>query len=267
MMTFFAVIQRNWLIYSRNFPIAFFINRVMGETYSIISVWLLYEFLFLNTVSTNFYSLTGTKDYLTYAVIGIAFYNFAVATLMNSGRSLITELREGTLNSLLITPYSRWGYFIGIFIEQLLRALLEFFILMCIGLLFGANLTGIPLIYWLITLTFASVCFFSMSLMLSNIMLYFRDTFLSQNTLFLIMLVICGVTFPTEFLPEWIQWLSYLIPLTQVLELFRILTLSESFNEVSFLIISGLLVSGIYLLVGYFWYLKVERKLSATSFD
>lgn len=57
-----------------------------------------------------FYSYTGTDDYHTYTVIGIAFYTFVVAILMNTGRALITELREGTLQWLSITPYSKAGY-------------------------------------------------------------------------------------------------------------------------------------------------------------
>jgi len=52
-------------------------------------------------------------------------------------------------------------------------------------------------------------------------MLYTRDTYISQNTLFAILFLICGVTFPVQYLPSWLQTLAQFIPVTQALFVVR----------------------------------------------
>jgi len=55
----------------------------------------------------EFGKYTGGADYMTYIVLGSALNVLAVSTLMNIGRALISELREGTLETLLLSPAPR----------------------------------------------------------------------------------------------------------------------------------------------------------------
>jgi len=84
--------------------------------------YFLYLYFAKERISDDFISYTNGADYLTYIVLGSALNTLAVAVLMNVGRALITELREGTLEPLLLSPASRTGYFLGCLFEQSSRA-------------------------------------------------------------------------------------------------------------------------------------------------
>ena len=102
---------------------------------------LFYILLFMNgNMNKEFGAYAEGADYMTYVVLGSALNVLAVSVLMNIGRALITELREGTLEVLLLSPAPRKNYFVGCLLEQTTRALIEFGTVLVIGALLGANL-------------------------------------------------------------------------------------------------------------------------------
>ncbi len=119
-----AIIRRNWQMYVRYFPITLFFNRILDIGFKLLGLWLVSNFLFDNKIQVN--NVIEYRDYFSYAAIGLIFYNVSIAILMNVGRALITEVREGTLESTLVSPYSIVKYYFGIFFEQLGRTFLEF---------------------------------------------------------------------------------------------------------------------------------------------
>jgi ABC-2 type transport system permease protein len=60
-----------------------------------------------------------------------------------------------------------------------------------------------------------------MALLLGAIMLRTRDTYIVQNTLFSITLLICGFQFPPQYLPLSLQWAGEIFPLKGALQLLR----------------------------------------------
>src|SRR5205085_11894948 len=67
----------------------------------------------------------------------------------------------------------------------------------------------------------ALIGLFGMSVVLGAVMLATGDTYLSQNTLFIAMLLLCGFTFPPNYLPLPLQWLGAALPVTGALRLLR----------------------------------------------
>lgn len=263
-----AVIVRNWQMYKRYFPFGLFINRILSCVYSLMGVWLISYFLFQGQVNEVMDSYLGSSNYFTYAATGIIFFSIAVATLMNVGRALITEVRQGTLISLLITPYKVSRYFLGTFFEQLGRSMLEFLALLIVSTLLGANLLNVSFAQWLIGLGFTFFVSFCLSIFLANIMLQLRDTYISQNTLFVLMMLLCGITFPKEVLPMWMQWIGNAIPLTQAVDVFRIVCfLPERMSELPGLLAIGSCSAIVYLTIGLVWYKKTERKVISYIFE
>lgn len=255
-------------MYRRYFPLTLFINRVLDSSFQLIGLWLIAHILFANEVSSTSKNLFQTSDYFTYATVGMLFYSLSVTILMNVGRALITEVREGTLTSLLITPYKIMNYYFGVFIEQLWRALFEFLALFLVALFLGANLFSVSFSKWLLGILFVTLASFCMSIFLSNIMLMLRDTFISQNTLFILMFLVSGVTFPRSILPQWIQFIGNFIPMTQILEVIRMLysstTVGAQFYQIVFL---GSISSVVYFLIGIIWYKKTEQKIIGYIFE
>lgn len=263
----YATYRKNRIGILRAVPWSFLFSRVITGVTQIVFPWLLYHFYLRGRLAESFFSYTGTNDYITYVVLGSAFNVLAVATLMNIGRALITELREGTLEPLLLSPASRTGYFLGCLLEQTSRALLEFFLVMLTGWLLGADLSRLFRPEALAVILLAVFSFFCMGLSLSAVMLKTRDTYLSQNTLFNAMSLVCGIMFPLAYLPAAVQRLAQLFPLTSVVELFRRAMLGgQSLGENFPLLLQTLGLALAYLLAGAFCYRRMERKLIESVF-
>ncbi|AEL10661.1 MULTISPECIES: ABC transporter permease [Streptococcus] len=255
-----AVIKRNWQMYKRYFPITLFLNRILDAFFQLIVFWLIANYMFTNQskIGSGYF----IKDYFTYAAIGMIFYNVSVAVLMNVGRSLITEVKEGTLESLLITPYKVRKYYFGVFIEQLGRTCIECMCTILLALMLGAEILSISPVVWILGTVYVSLISFCMGVLLSNIMLWLRDTFLSQNTLFVVIFLLSGITFPRHILPIPLSFIGELIPLTHALEFIRMLMTSNyTYNDIFNVVLKGLIGAVIYYLVGLFYYKKVEQKV------
>ena len=124
----------------RAVPWSFMVSRITTGVIQIIIPYFIYVFMMKGNVTNTFYKYAGGADYMTYVVLGSALNVLAVSTLMNIGRAMITELREGTLEMLLLSPSSRGSYFAGCLMEQTTRALLEFGTVLAVGACCGANL-------------------------------------------------------------------------------------------------------------------------------
>lgn len=257
-----ATYKKNRLGIKRAYPWSFIFGRLVGGIFAVIFPYFIYTYFFKGHLDSNFYIYTQKADYITYVVLGAAIHVLGMATLMNVGRTLITELREGTLEAFLISPASRNGYFIGCMIEQIGRSCLEFGTVLLVGWLFGAKLGKIFSFQSIIVICITIFSFFAMALTLSSLMLYTRDTYISQNTLFFFMSLACGISFPIEYLPIWLQRFSHIFPMTAALKLFRaVIILNEDISAHTHLVLEIVLLSIIYIIIGLLWFVKIERKL------
>lgn len=262
-----ATAIRNFITVKRAYPWSFVFGRILSGFYIAAFSFFIYHYIFKNRLEDSFKFYTGSSDYMTFVVLGAAIYTFAVAILMNVGRSLMNELREGTIEPLLLSPLSRYGYFLGNLIEQLWRSLIEFSIILFVGWLFGAKFENINSIQFILVVIVSVLSFFSMGVALASIMLYTRDTYISQNTLFIIMSFICGISFPIQYLPVWLQKISQLLPVTSAVELFRkVIILHETIYQNPFLLIKLTFLCLIYCLSGFWWLRKIEKDLIEKNF-
>lgn len=91
-------------------------------------------------------------------------------------------------------------------------------------------------------------------------MLLTRDTYIVQNTFMAIILIICGITFPINFLPIVIQGIGMVFPLTPALIAFRnCIIANQSLYENIDLIVLALLSSIIFTILGIFILKKIEK--------
>ena len=255
-----AVYNKNRAI-SKTYPKTFVLQRLICGLEAIGFPLFIYFFIFKGKISASFYENIHTTDYITYIILGQSLNILSFATLMNVGRCLISEIREGTLEVFLLSPASRIGYFIGCYLEQFFMSIIEFLIIIFIGIILGARITIDDIIILSIIVIIASVSFLSLSFSVASIMVFTRDSYLTQNTFFNLMSVICGVSFPIGYLPSWIQPLSALFPLTPTLQLFRNCILNnQTLSENTFLLLHIFIISIIYLSIGYKWFTVLEKK-------
>lgn len=254
-----ATFHRNFTIQLRAYPKDFFIGNVLSSVYTAVSAFFMYHLLFGGQMKASFSAYTGTTDYISYVIVGNCMYLLMVRTLLNVSRSLITELREGTLESLMLAPFHRIQYFLGNMLQQTITTSGEVMVMLLVCLPFGVKLTEINIPSAILSFTLALFSFFSISLLLAALMLYSRDTYISQNTLFAILFLICGVTFPVQYLPVWVQHIAHFIPVTQSLEVVRssvlqgasVSTLWESYLQI-------ILLSSVYCGIGFSFIKRVE---------
>jgi ABC-2 type transport system permease protein len=259
-LPFSATFQRNYLVMKRAFPWSFFLGHILSGFYIIIFAYLSYFFVFKKDLSSRFLASAGTNDYLSYVILGGLLYSFSVSLLMIASRALITELREGTLESLLLTPSSRKGYFLGYVAQGLMRVCIEFAVITSAGYFFGLHLHHINWTGVLIVLVILVASTFAQALVLGSFMLYFRDTYITQNTLFVMMGLVCSITFPASFLPDGFRWIGNIMPLTYGVDALRMVwiegkPLVDTLQLLWKIIILGL----IYFPIGSFLMKRMEK--------
>lgn len=263
----FSTYRKNRIGILRAVPWSFMVSRIVTGVTQIVFPYFVYCYFMHGNLNSEFSEYANGADYITYIVLGSALNVLAVATLMNIGRTLITELREGTLEILLLSPAPRSKYFLGCLLEQTTRALLEFETVLIAGALLGAKLRYFLSLQTLIAIVLAILSFFCMGILLSSVMLYTRDTYLTQNTLFVTMSLVCGITYPIQYLPEWVRNVAQIFPLTPAVTLFRNVVIGhENLINNGFLIVQIVILSGIYLILGMSWYQSMERKLVESIF-
>lgn len=267
MSVLIATMKRNRIIAKRVFPWSFIVERFINGFFIVLSSFFVYYYLFRRGLDPSFTMYTGNTNYLGFIILGAADYTFAVSILMNTGRSLMNELREGTLETLLLAPASRIGYFLGTFVEQIGRSSLQFIGILVMGWLLGIHFPSINIGDTLLVFLLSLVSFFGMGICLAGLMLHLRDTYITQNTLFIIMSFLSGIAFPVQYLPYWLQTVSHLFPLSSSLKLFRYVILSgHSLTSHLDLVLELAGLSIVYGFIGLWWLAKLEKKLLENMF-
>lgn len=257
--TLHATFIRNFIIQLRAYPKDFFIGNLLTGIYTSLSAFFMYNLMFKGNMNSSFAQYAGTGDYISYVIVGTAVYLYVVRTCLNVSRSLITELREGTLESIMIAPFNRIQYFVGNMLQQVITTSLEIVVAIIVSIPFGLRLPNFNLISFIIVFIISLFSFFSLSMVLACIMLYFRDTYISQNTLFLGLFLLCGITFPMQYLPHGVQFISRLIPITDAVNLIRGASLlGLGVKEQMTGIIYVFLLSAVYCTLGFKLMKKIE---------
>lgn len=255
-----GTLKKNLLVKYRAYPMDFFIGNVLSGFYTALGAYMMYKLMFAKKLSPTFAQFTGTRDYMSYVIVGSLIYIFVIRTCLNVSRSLITELREGTLESLMLAPFRRVEYFLGNMLVQTITTTVEIFISLLVAIPFGINFSHFNLAGFIGAAIFSLYAYFGVSMILGVIMLYTRDTYISQNTLFTFLFLVCGITFPPQYLPGWLRLIAELIPITQSVTLIRNSTLlDKGFLEQLPLLFRTFLLSSAYILTGFLFMKKCEE--------
>jgi ABC-2 type transport system permease protein len=257
----YATMLRNWIINLRAYRWSFFLGNLVESVLTVLMAYFIYHFLAGSQIGKDFIAGAGTSDYMSFLILGTAVLNFSINLMLGISRSLITERREGTLDSLLLAPAQRLEYFAGIGLQWTLNSLGETLIMLLLAWPFGLNLSHINLLTLLMALPVAFIGLFGMSTVLGAIMLATGDTYISQNTLFAAMTLLCGFLFPASYLPVPLQWLGDALPVSGALRLLRGAMLSgttptAALSETALYLLLG----SLYAVVGLLLMHRAERR-------
>ena len=88
----FSTYHKNRIGILRAVPWSFMVSRVITGVTQIIFPYFVYRYFMHGNLNNEVSKYVNGADYITYIVLGSALNVLAVATLMNIGRALITEL-------------------------------------------------------------------------------------------------------------------------------------------------------------------------------
>jgi len=166
-----------------------------------------------------------TKNYLDFMAPGIVVMTTIFGGVFG-GLSIVWDRRLGFLNKMLAAPISRSSIPIGKMIATSLISSLQATLIIVAALVLGANVITGPLGIVAMILIAMVLC-----LMLSGISLALGALLKSQETLMVVMnfltmplMLTSSALFPAQFMPQWLQDIAILNPITHAIEPIRKIT-------------------------------------------
>lgn len=213
-------------------------------------------------------SLPPGTSYFSFALVGIAFFDYLSVALSTFDGSLQEARQNGTLENLLVTQTSLPVILAGSSLYPF--ALMSLRTAIYIG--WGAVLFGFPLqgANWLgaILVLGASVLAFSgLGILSASYLLIFKRGNPVNWAILGLSSVVGGMMYPISVLPRWLQYLGWLTPVTYSLEGMRAAILGHASTRELLPSIAGLLLFAAILLpisfAIFLWALK-RTKITGT---
>ena len=206
----------------------------------------------------------GAADYY---VIGNAMQLTAVNGIYGVTMSIGGDRWEGTLAYLFGTPANRMAMFVG---RAFLHLIDGFFgVLLAFGwgvLIFGLDLSAADPATLGLAILISTFSTAGLGLLMGCLSLVTLNVMFINNTVYFMLLVFSGANVPVAVLPNWMQAISFCLPLTRGIAAARLIIRGASLSEVAPLLIGEAVVGAIYALLGYslFRWFELQAKRRGT---
>jgi len=177
--------------------------------------------------------IPGNPNYFEFVAPGIMAMIVMTAVLTGLAASISREKEQGTLDGILISPINRLAIVLGKALSQAIRGLVQGAIVLLLAfLLFGVTVHGnIMLVALLLVLGIFS--FIGLGILVSAIA---TEQETATQLLFMFqfpMLFLSGVFFPIALMPNFMQKIAHVIPLTYAINAIRkVMVLGAGFTAV-----------------------------------
>ena len=174
-----------------------------------------------------FTQVFGGISYETYLVPAIAI-QVAIAAAATSGVGLVNDIENGMFEKVLVSPMSRSAVFLGKTAAELLRIGVQIGIILGLGVVLGADIgTGLvgAAAIMAVGIVF-SLWFIGFSNSLAVLTKDQESTIIGANLLQFPLLFLSSAFLPLEVLPEWIQTVAAINPVTYGVDAARSLMLN-----------------------------------------
>lgn len=162
-----------------------------------------------------------------FIVPGIIGVLLSVTMILITSMSIVRERERGTLEQLIVTPIDKTSLMLGKIIPFVLVGYVQVTVILLLGrLLFSVPVRGSLGLLYLLTFAFI-VASLGLGLFVSTVT---RSQVQAMQMGFFFLLpniLLSGFMFPREAMPEPVQWLSLLLPLTHFLEVLRGIILKD----------------------------------------
>jgi len=224
---------RRWLVKASRNPYVTFTSLVQPVIFFV----LLAEVLGAVASGELTQALGGDVHYVTYLTPAIIIQS-ALAAAAVSGIGLVDDMETGMFDKTLISPMDRGAMFVGKVLSEVVRITVQTLIILVLGFGFLWLKTGASVGRYVQTgvagflgIIFVTVIFGSVFMAYSNVVaLVTRDreaTIMIANLLTFPLLFVSSAFVPLDVLPDWIQTVAILNPITYGVDAIRALMLGQ----------------------------------------
>jgi ABC-2 type transport system permease protein len=161
-------------------------------------------------------------DYFSFALIGIAFSSYLTISLTGFSHILRQEQMMGTLEALFTTPTSAIHILLASSLWEYISATAEIILFLLLGIFLKVDLSHTNISSALILVFLSLVSFSAIGILSASFIMAFKKgdpvNWLINN----FSILLGGVYFPIEILPEWLQNFSRILPITYSLHGLRL---------------------------------------------
>jgi ABC-2 type transport system permease protein len=199
------------------------VNRVVQPVYQVLIPGMLLGATFaVGGEALGLAESAGTTDIAGYLFLGMLALTLASAGFWDVAFSLKIDLDAGTLEPAWLTPTRRETFIIGQTLAGIITAAVTTVVLIGVGIVvFGAGIAP-QLVVALPIIGLTSVGVLGIGYLIGAIVLRMRDANFFVDAADFIFVTLSGAAFPILVLPEFVRWISYLLPTTHALDLVRV---------------------------------------------
>lgn len=201
-----------------------FLSQFVGIFITALA-WFFLSNLFGGSVSEHLSRYEG--DYFSFVIIGIAFANYLQVALRSFSSNIRTAQTLGTLEAMLVTQTTIPTIILSSSLYNFILTSFRVVVYLILGaLVFGLNLGKANYPVAIIILMFTIICFSSMGIISASFIMVLKKGN-PLNWIFVnLSWLLGGVYYPVSILPEWLEKLSFLLPITYSLEAMRLALLN-----------------------------------------
>jgi ABC-2 type transport system permease protein len=258
-----ALMFRRDLTVARSYRFAFLIEMFQA-LFGSASFYFLSRFVDNPTLRK---SLPPGTNYFSFALVGIAFFDYLSVALSTFDGSLQEARQNGTLENLLVTQTSLPVILAGSSVYPFAWMSLHTAIYLGWGaILFGFPLQGANWLGALIVLAASVLAFSGLGILSASYLLIFKRGNPVNWAILGLSTVVGGMMYPISVLPKWLQFVARLIPVTYSLEGMRAAILGHaSLRELLPSIAALLLFAAILLPVSFAVFSWALRRTKITG--
>lgn len=215
---FTAFLKRD-LISEASYRFSFFL-QFFGIFFSVGVFYFLSELLG-DSVSPHLSQYGG--DYFSFVLIGIAFVGYFGVGLTSFSSRLRQSQTTGTLEAMLTTPTNVSIIILASSLWDYLLTTLKVVVYLCIGVLFlGVNLRNSNYLAAILILLLTITSFSSLGIIAASFIMVLKRGNPITWAFSAVSSLLGGVYYPTTILPDWLRWVSKLLPITYALDAMRL---------------------------------------------
>lgn len=203
---------------------------------------------------------------VTYVAIGNAMQMLSWNTVFSVINITSHDKWDGTLPLVLATPAHRLPLFIGRALVHVLDGMLSVAISFVYAIFFfGVNFANADTLALIVVVSMTAFTMAGFGLLIGGFAFYFREPLVFANVFTFVLLIFCGVNFPVKDLPQPLQFVSYIFPLTYGVDAGRKAIAGATLVDIAPILGQMIIVGFISLMLGYVFFRSFEHVARKTG--